>query len=106
MLVSDGFHFVTTLDEVPQGTNKAFMVEGQDVLICHTKTGEVYAVINLCSHALQKMEGGRMRGYKIMCPLHGASFDMRTGAVTGAPAYEPIKVFPVKVEDGRVYVQV
>lgn len=103
--MSDGYHFVTTLDEVPQGTNKAFMVEGQDVLICHTKTGEVYAVINMCSHALQQLEGGRMRGHKIICPLHGASFDMRTGAVTGAPAYEPIKIFPVKVEDGRILVQ-
>lgn len=100
------YHFVATVDDVPAGTNKAFMVAEQDVLICHSKTGEIYAVINMCSHALQKLEGGRMRGFKIICPLHGASFDMRSGAVTGPPAYEAIKTFPVKVEDGKISVAV
>lgn len=102
-MTDHSFHFVAMLDEVPAGTNKCYKVADQNVLVCHTKTGEVYAVENLCSHALQTLEGGRMRSFKIICPLHGASFDMRTGAVTGAPAYEPIKAYETKVADGKVF---
>jgi len=38
-------------------------------------------------------------------PRHGARFDLRTGAVTAPPAYEPVAVFPVRVVDGMVQVR-
>jgi len=37
--------------------------------------------------------------------LHGASFDVRTGAVLGAPASAPLKSYPVRVVDGHIEVQ-
>ena len=49
---------------------------------------------------------GRLRGHSISCPLHGARFDVRTGACLAAPARRPIQSFPVTIEGGKVCVDV
>ena len=81
-------------------------LEEQPVLVVHTKDGAVHAVHNVCSHAYAKLDEGRLRGIRVICPLHGASFDVRTGAVLGAPATVPLASYPVRVVDGRIEVQV
>jgi nitrite reductase/ring-hydroxylating ferredoxin subunit len=63
-------------------------------------------VHNICSHAYAELHEGRLRGHRLICPLHGASFDVRNGAVLGAPATEPLRTYPVRVVDGQVQVQV
>lgn len=65
--------------------------------------GELYAIEDVCTHDGGELAGGELHGYEIECPRHGARFDVRTGAVLCAPAYEPIAKFPVKVEDGIVH---
>jgi nitrite reductase/ring-hydroxylating ferredoxin subunit len=66
----------------------------------------VHAVHNVCSHAFARMDEGRLRGTRLICPLHGAGFDVRTGAVLGAPATAPLRSYPVRVVDGMIEVQV
>jgi 3-phenylpropionate/trans-cinnamate dioxygenase ferredoxin subunit len=78
----------------------------QPVLVVHAKDGNVHAVHNVCSHAYARLDEGRLRGTRVICPLHGASFDVRTGAVLGAPATVPLASYPVRVVDGRIEVQV
>ena len=73
------------------------------VLIARFK-GEVYAVENLCSHAFARFDEGRLRGVRLMCPLHGACFDIRDGSALGLPASGPLKSFPVTVDGDRVLV--
>lgn len=76
---------------------------GVGLVICRFRD-EYFALENMCSHALSTFDEGRMRGYRLMCPLHGATFDIRDGCVTGAPATRPIRSFPVEVVDGQVRV--
>ena len=45
-------------------------------------------------------------GFEIVCPRHGARFDLRTGTVLSLPATEDVEAFPVEVRDGEVYVVV
>lgn len=104
--MSGEFKLVAKIDDIPANSNKAFQVDGHDILICHTKQGDVFAVENRCSHAIAELEGGRMRGHRLICPLHGAAFDMRDGSVLGAPAFEGIKAYEVQVEDGEIRVRV
>lgn len=66
--------------------------------------GEFYAIEDVCTHDGGELAGGEIHGYEIECPRHGARFDVRTGAATCPPAYEPTKKFPVKVESGIVYI--
>lgn len=94
---------IAALDDVPEGGNKAFDACGQSVLLCRTGAG-VFAVENMCSHAFAHLEGGKVRGPHIFCPLHGVRFDMRTGAPNGTLTKKPIAVYPVSVENGEIVV--
>lgn len=68
----------------------------RSVVICRSKEGW-HALDNICTHAFAKMHEGRLRGFRLICPLHGASFDCRSGAVLGAPATAPLKTYPIRV---------
>lgn len=89
--------------EIPDGSNKSFQVSGHDILICHAKQ-EFFAVENKCSHAQAQLEGGRQRAYRLICPLHGAAFDLRDGRVLGRPATAPLRAYPLQVSAGRIRV--
>lgn len=91
------------IQEVPA---KGFIVKEHgelQVLIARFKD-EIFAVENLCSHAFARFDDGRLRGFRLMCPLHGACFDIRSGEAMGRPATGPIRNFDVKVDAGRVLV--
>jgi nitrite reductase/ring-hydroxylating ferredoxin subunit len=80
---------------------RAVMLGERELLVCHTKDG-VFAVDNVCSHAYARLCEGRLRGTRLICPLHGASFDVRDGRVLGPPAARPLAAVPVRVNDGMV----
>ncbi len=84
---------------------QACMVGGRELVVCHTKDG-VFALDNICSHALARMHEGRLRGHRLICPLHGASFDVRDGRVLGAPATKALATYSVRVVDGEIEVPV
>lgn len=95
------FIMVADLADIPQGKTLCVEVGGTEVLLCHTAEG-VFAVDNLCSHAAERLCDGKLKGHRILCPLHGAAFDVRDGAVLSRPASIPLKTWPVKVEGESV----
>ena len=68
----------------------------RSIVLCHTREGW-YAVDNVCTHAYAKLSEGRLRKNKLICPLHGGSFDCRTGAAIGSPATAPLRSYTVRV---------
>ena len=94
------------LSELAPGSMRCVHLAGEAVLVVRPKDGSVHAVHNVCTHAYAELDQGRLRGTRVICPLHGASFDVRTGAVLGAPATVPLKHYPVRVVDERIEVQV
>lgn len=98
-----GFVAVCAAEDVQEKGFRCFTVDEAAVVICRFRD-EFFAVENLCSHALATFDDGRMRGYRLMCPLHGATFDIRDGSVTGAPATRPIRSYPLRVVDGTIEV--
>jgi nitrite reductase/ring-hydroxylating ferredoxin subunit len=97
--------FVTALplQDLAPGTMRAVQVRGREVLLCHTKEG-VTAFDNVCSHALARMSEGRLRGTRLICPLHGASFDARNGHVLAPPATAPLCRHAVRISAGFIEV--
>lgn len=91
--------------DLPPGQMRCVEIAGVPVLLVHAKDG-VFAVHNICSHAYARMDEGRLRGHRLICPLHGASFDVRDGTVLGAPATAPLQSFPVRIVDGQIEVHV
>jgi nitrite reductase/ring-hydroxylating ferredoxin subunit len=90
-------------EELPEGRMHACQIGGREIVICHSKEG-LFALDNICSHAYARLNEGRLRGTRLICPLHGASFDVRDGRVLGAPATQPIASHRVRVIDGRIEV--
>jgi nitrite reductase/ring-hydroxylating ferredoxin subunit len=84
------------LAEIPRGQMRACVIEGREVVVCHTREG-LFALDNICTHAHARMNEGRLRGVRLTCPLHGASFDVRDGRVLGAPATAPLPHHAVRV---------
>jgi len=92
-----------SLADLAEDSSRAYPVAGRSVLVCRTSAG-VFAVENRCTHMLAPLEGGRLRGFHLFCPRHGARFDLRTG-VANALAKLPLQVFPVQLMDGQVFVE-
>lgn len=99
------FIAVCAADDIAEKSFRCFEAAGVAVVVCRFRN-EYFAVENRCSHALATFDDGRMRAYRLMCPLHGATFDIRDGSVAGAPATRPIRSYPVRVENGQVEVDV
>lgn len=93
------------LDEVPPGTKKLVEVNGTEVVLCNTKD-RIFAVRNLCSHAYEKLDCGRMKNGWISCPVHGARFDLETGEAMNPPAVMKIDTFAVRVVGDTIEVAV
>ena len=99
------FHPVLASDALPEGQMRACQLGGRLLVICRTRDG-LFALDNICTHAHARMSEGRLRGQRLICPLHGASFDVRDGRVLGAPAQHPLRTYPVRVQDDRIEVAV
>lgn len=75
------------------------------MIIARDDRGGWHALAALCSHALLPLDGARVRGGALLCPHHGARFDLASGRALGPPASAGIAVWPVRVMDGRVEVE-
>lgn len=91
------------LAELREGRMRSCKVADRDIVLCHVQ-GQVYALDNICTHAFSRMSEGKLRGVRLICPLHGASFDCRDGKVLGPPATQPLHVHSVRIVDGTVEV--
>lgn len=67
---------------------------------------EFYCLDDVCTHDGQPLTDGPFDGQQITCPRHGAKFDVRTGKPTCMPATSPIRVYPVTVQDGSIFVSI
>jgi len=94
-----------SLAEIPTGTMQTRILEGREIVICHTREG-LFALDNICTHAHARMCEGRLRATRLVCPLHGASFDVRDGRVLGPPATLPLATHQVRVVEGMIEVTV
>jgi 3-phenylpropionate/trans-cinnamate dioxygenase ferredoxin component len=91
--------------EGEEGELRETRVSGVYVALAHAG-GEWFALDDECTHEECPLSDGELRGYAIVCNCHGSEFDVRTGAVLAGPATEPVKVYPVRVVDGRLEVEV
>lgn len=96
------WHDAAAAAALPAGGKLAVTIAGWRVLLVHTDAG-VFALNDRCSHAGSPLANGRVRRGEIICPLHGARFDIASGACLGA-ANPPLRHFPVAVLDGRIRV--
>ncbi|MGH9068072.1 MAG: bifunctional 3-phenylpropionate/cinnamic acid dioxygenase ferredoxin subunit [Acidimicrobiales bacterium] len=95
---------VCRLDELPPGEAVRIAAGVPAPIAVFNVDGELYAVDDTCTHQDASLADGWVEDGCVECPLHASQFDLRTGAVTGPPAREPIRTYPVSVVDGVVNV--
>ena len=100
-----GSSWIATVDDakVREGAPVPVYPGGVGVLLVRLD-GALHAVRNKCAHMACPLEGGSLEGPLLMCPCHAWRFDVRTGEFLD-PAELRIPVYPTKVEDGKVLVQ-
>ena len=101
--MSDNWIDVLALDAVPEADVTAVIVGGKEIALYEVE-GEVFATDNLCTHGAARMSDGFLEGREIECPFHQGRFDVCTGKALCAPLTENIRVYPVRIENKRVFV--
>ena len=102
-MTDHAFQPLLALTDVAPGRMRSCRVGERELVVCHTRDG-VFAVDNVCTHAFARMSEGYLKGTRLTCPLHGATFDARTGAVLGGPATIPLAAYQTRVVGGMVEV--
>lgn len=93
-------------DDIEQEDLIRFDHEGRTFAIYHSPDGEFFATDGLCTHENVHLEDGLVMDHIIECPKHNGQFDYRTGEAKRAPVCVNLKTWPVKVEGGRVWIEV
>jgi 3-phenylpropionate/trans-cinnamate dioxygenase ferredoxin subunit len=94
------------LSDLDDGGTRCFADVGEHGLVVCRVGGKLYALDDNCSHADTPLSEGRLRGFGITCPLHGASFDVRDGSHSGPPAWEGVAYHEVEETDGVAVVTI
>ncbi len=97
------FHKLAAADDVAPGEIKQYLVEDRFVALCNVE-GEFHAFEDVCTHQFTHLSEGAFTDSEVKCPLHGAKFDVKTGAAKSLPAVKPVPKHGVRVENGNVYV--
>lgn len=97
------FEATLQLADVPLGSMRTCLIGGREILICHTREG-IFALDNICTHAHARLCEGRLRATRVVCPLHGGSFDIRDGRVLGPPAEVALATHAVRIVEGTIEV--
>ncbi len=94
---------IVPASELPPGERLFVEIEGLPIVIFNI-AGQFYAIADVCSHDDGPVGEGDLEGYCIVCPRHGAEFDVRTGKVISMPAVVDIPAYPVRVVDGVIQI--
>ena len=91
--------------DLAPGTGTVVELNGVRIAIFNVD-GAFYAMNDTCTHASGPLSEGELDGTVVTCPLHGATFDVKTGAVLGPPASDGVRSYEVKIEGEEVSVKV
>jgi 3-phenylpropionate/trans-cinnamate dioxygenase ferredoxin component len=105
MIEEDDWHFAGNAGDFEDEDIEQIKV-GPLAIAVYRAEGAFYATQDLCTHEHAYLSDGVLIDCVVECPFHQGRFDVRTGKALGAPVFVPVKTYPVKVVDGRIYVHV
>lgn len=94
---------VAKTNEIENGQARLVSIEGKEVAVFNV-SGKFYAIENACTHRGGSLAEGEISEYQVTCPLHGATFDIRSGAATSPPASRGTPSYMVRVSGSDIEV--
>jgi 3-phenylpropionate/trans-cinnamate dioxygenase ferredoxin component len=92
------------IDDLESNSKKRFVIGDQAILVIRNED-ELYAIEDRCTHDTASLSAGKLKGYEIECPRHGAKFDIRTGEVTTLPGAVALRTYNIMLENGEVIIE-
>jgi 3-phenylpropionate/trans-cinnamate dioxygenase ferredoxin component len=99
------WHEVAALDALKEDEALGVEVGRTQIVLC-LSGGELHALDNVCTHQYALLSDGYVEDGCIECPLHQGRFDLKTGEPFGGPVDQPVKVYPVRTDGGKVFVEI
>lgn len=94
---------IAPASELPAG-ERLFVELGDKPIVIFNIAGQYFAIGDICTHDDGPLGDGVLEGNNIVCPRHGAEFDVRTGQAMQMPAVIDIPAYPVQIQDGKIFV--
>jgi MocE subfamily Rieske [2Fe-2S] domain protein len=91
-------------DQVPDEDVTEIVHDGH-VYCAYRLQGRHYVTDGLCTHGVARLAEGYVLDDIIECPMHNGRFHIPTGRVDGPPACESLRIYPVRIEDGRLQIR-
>ncbi|MGB5279189.1 MAG: nitrite reductase small subunit NirD [Gammaproteobacteria bacterium] len=103
-LATDTGHWIeiVALEDIPQLGSRVIKTDTVNIALFRTARDEVFAIKDACPHKQGPLSQGIVHGTSVTCPLHNWKIDLASGEALG-PDEGCTNVYPVKVENGRVY---
>jgi 3-phenylpropionate/trans-cinnamate dioxygenase ferredoxin subunit len=96
---------IAPLADIPNG-ERLFVEIDEKKIVLFNIGGNIYAIGDVCSHDGGPLGDGEVEGMDVICPRHGARFDIKTGQALLLPAVEDIPAYPVRIIDGMIEIGV
>ncbi|MEJ2313161.1 MAG: non-heme iron oxygenase ferredoxin subunit [Gemmatimonadales bacterium] len=98
------FRTVAQVADVPENALRGVEIDGKKIVLAHVD-GTVYALEDRCSHEEFALSEGELTGNEVTCILHGARFDLASGAPRALPAVKNVPTYECRVEGDEIQVK-
>lgn len=88
------------VDAIPLGQGCTYVVDGCAIAVFRQRDGQLFATQHACPHRGGPLADGIIGGGKVICPLHGRQFDLKTGASVDGDY--TVQTYPIRVEGGEI----
>ena len=102
---TEDWHFAGNVDDFEDEDIEQIKV-GPLAIALYRAKGNFYATQDLCTHERAYLSDGILIDCVVECPFHQGRFDVRSGKALSAPAFVPLKTYPLKIVDGKIYISV
>ena len=96
---------IAPVSELPEN-ERMFVDIGDTPVVIFNLAGQIFAIGDVCSHDDGPLGDGDVEDFNVVCPRHGAQFDVRTGKAVSMPAVVDIPAYPVQVRGGKIFIGV
>jgi 3-phenylpropionate/trans-cinnamate dioxygenase ferredoxin subunit len=97
------FVTITKVEDLPDGERLYVEIDDQELVVFNI-AGEYFVIGDVCSHDDGPLGEGEIEEYEVICPRHGARFDIRSGQVNSLPAVVDIPAYPVRISGDQIEV--
>lgn len=99
------WHALTAADDVEEDDVICVRACGRELAVFHLEDGRYQVTDDRCTHAEASLADGYLDADTIECPRHQGVFHIPTGKPMTPPVVDPLQVYPTKVENGQVWIQ-